>query len=156
MRRKAVSSLQNAALDQVWNDLVAYDWRYARVLQIPLPDPVERAYLCRRLRFADSFVPGAYEITFAGTSQPVSQPPGAVGQHRTGFVVNLDATSESDLTKITRKELAWFGVQSTRIQEAGRANLDVLEYGIERGLWAPLLAGLLFLLVGECLLARKP
>jgi hypothetical protein len=101
----------------------------------------------RRLSFADTSAPGAYEIAFLGMPR---------GEERLGFVVNLDAESESDLRRISDQELAWFGGHRVESPVRGEVSMSYLDFQVERGLWAPLLAGVLFLLVGECLLARRP
>jgi predicted anti-sigma-YlaC factor YlaD len=78
------------------------------------------------------------------------------GEERRGFVVNLDAETESNLQKVSRKELAAFGARLVGVREADEVSMGYLEFGAEHGLWPPLLAGLVFLLTAECLLARKP
>ncbi len=101
----------------------------------------------KRLRVAETGIPGPYEIALAGMPR---------GDERTGFVVNLDAESESNLKKISGKELAAYGARMMGVRDAGEVDMDYLEFGAERGLWAPLLAAFLFIAAVECLLARKP
>jgi hypothetical protein len=108
-----------------------------------------------RVTVSPCLLPGAYGITFLGRT-PRGAGLSARGEERLGFVVNLETEAESDLQKISRKDLTRFGVRLVGLLESGQVTMNDLEFGVERGLWAPLLAGLLFLLVGECLLARKP
>jgi hypothetical protein len=100
-----------------------------------------------RLRFTETWVPGAYEIALLGMPR---------GDERRGFVVNLDAESESSLQKLSRKEIGGLGARMVGVREADQVSMSYLEFGTEQGLWPPLLAALVFLLMAECLLARKP
>jgi len=101
----------------------------------------------RRFKFVDTATPGAYEIAFLGMPR---------GDERRGFVVNLDAEMESNLQKVSRKEMERFGLRMVGVREDEEVSMNYLEFGAEHGLWPPFLAGLLFLLIAECLLARKP
>jgi hypothetical protein len=101
----------------------------------------------QKLRFTDTWEAGAYEIALLGMPR---------GEERRGFAVNLDAETESNLQKVSRKELAAFGARLVGVREADEVSMGYLEFGAEHGLWPPLLAGLVFLLTAECLLARRP